>query len=85
MREEIRRHESAVAVTADANAVAVRNAHLNHLVDRSLGAGDELLDVGVIRRLAGSHDRHGRVVKDRVSLGQQKQVGYTSNLNEAIR
>ena len=38
MREQIRRHERAVAVAADADALAIANTHLDDFVDRRFGA-----------------------------------------------
>ena len=45
VRQQVRGHERAVAVAADADAIAIGDAHLDHLVDRRLRARHQLLDV----------------------------------------
>ena len=84
MREQVRGHEAAVAVPADANALPVGDTHFHSLVDGCFGAGNELLDVGVVRRFARSDDRHRRVVQHRVSGQQQKQMRIAADEREAI-
>ncbi len=73
VRQQIRRHERAVAVTADADAVAVGDAHFDGLVDRGLGCVDDLFDERVVLRFGRPNDRHRCVIKDRVSAQQQEQ------------
>src|SRR5436190_13784081 len=48
MGEQVRGHESAVAVAADAHPIAVADSHLHYLVDRRLRARYELLDVVIV-------------------------------------
>ena len=85
VRQQVRGHERAVAVAADADAIAIGDAHLDDLVDRRLRAGHELLDVRVVRRLARTDDRHRRVVEDRVAGQQQEQVRVAADDREAVR
>ena len=85
MRQQVRGHERAVAVAADADAFAVGDAQLDGLVDRGLGARHELLDVGVVRRLSRADDRHRRAVEDRVALREQQQVRRAADRGEAVR
>ena len=54
------------------------------LVDRRLRARDQLLDVGVVRRLARSDDRHRRVVDDGVALREEQQVRRAADRRVAI-
>ena len=72
-------------MAADADAIAIGDAHRHDLVDRRLRARDELLDVGVVRRLARSDDRHRRVVEDRVAREQQEHVRHAAQHRERIR
>ena len=85
MREQIRRHERAVTMTADADAIAIADAHLHHLVDRRFGAGDELLDIMIVGSLARADDRHRRIVEDRVSGQQQEHVRVAADDRELVR
>ena len=84
MRQQVGRHEPAVAVTAHDDAAGVGDAEADRAVDRGLRAGHQLLDVGVIRRLARSDDRHERVVDDRVALRQEQQVRGAADRRVAI-
>src|SRR6266508_4436971 len=75
MRQKIARHERAVRMTPDSDAVAVANSHIDDLVYRSFCVGDELLDVCVVRFFAVFADNgHGGTVEHSVTLGQQQQV-----------
>ena len=74
VREQVRGHERAVAVAADADALAVGHAQLDRLVDRRLGARHELLDVRVVGGFPGADDRHRRSVEHRVALRQEQQM-----------
>ena len=85
MREQVGGHEAAVAVAADADAIAIGDAHLDDLVDRRLRARDQLLDVRVVRRLARADDRHRRVVEDGVAGEQQEHVRRAADRGERIR
>ena len=85
MRQQVGGHEPAVAVAADADVIAIGDAHLDDLLDGGLRARDQLLDVGVVRRLAGPDDRHRRVVEDRVAREQQEHVRAAANRGELVR
>jgi hypothetical protein len=85
VREQICRHEGAVAVATDADAIFIRHAHRIRFVNGRLRAGNELLHIRVIRRLARSNDRHRRVVDDRVALGEEEQMRGPGNGRVAVR
>ncbi len=85
MRQQVRCHEAAVAVAADADAIAIGDAHLHDLVDRRLRARHELLDVRVVGRLARADDRHRRVVEDGVAGQQQEHVRAAADRGERVR
>ena len=57
---------------------------LDRAVDRGLRARHQLLDVGVVGRLARSDDRHRRVVDDRVALREEQQVRGAADRRVAI-
>ena len=57
---------------------------LDRAVDRGLGARHQLLDVGVVGRLARSDDRHRRVVDDGVALREEQQVRCAADRRVAI-
>ncbi|MND99054.1 hypothetical protein D3C80_914300 [compost metagenome] len=72
-------------MAADSDPVAVRDAQSHHGVDRRLGAGRQLLDVGVVRLgPVLADDGHGRVVQDGIALGQQEQVADAGRAHEAV-
>src|SRR5262249_16901135 len=83
--EKVGSHERAIAVAADPDAVAVSDAHFNDFVDCGFGARNYLPDISVIGGRARPHDRHGRVVEDRVALRQQEEVRGAAYPSEAIR
>ncbi len=85
VREQVRRHERAVTVAADADARAIRNAFIHRKVHGRLRAGHKLLDVGVVGRLTRADDGHRRPVKHRVTLRQQEEVGRAAHRRETIR
>ncbi len=85
MGQQIRRHESAVTVAADAHAVRVRDAHLRGLVNRRLRAHDNLLDVGIVHRLGVADDGHRRVVEHGVAREQEEEMRRASDGREALR
>ena len=74
MRDQVRRHQRAVAVAGDADAIAIDDAELDGLVDGRLRVVDELLEVRVVRLLRIADDRERRVVDDRVAREQQQPV-----------
>ena len=67
VRQQVRRHESAVAVTTDADAIAIGDAHFDGFIYRRLCAGHELIDIRVVGRLTRADDRHRRIVEHRVA------------------
>ena len=72
-------------MAADADAIAIAYAHLNDLVDRGLSAGDQLLDVMIVRGFAWSDDGHRWVIEDRVTGQQQEEVRIAADRRKAIR
>src|SRR5207249_12041597 len=51
VREEVGRHEGAVAVSGDADALGVGDAHRVEFLDRGAGGLGDLFDVRVVGRL----------------------------------
>ena len=85
MGEQVGGHEGAVGVAADGDPPPVRHAAADHLVDRRLGRGHELLHVGVVRLLRPlAHDRHARVVQHRIAAGQPDQRRARAGAREAV-
>ena len=83
--QQIGGHEGPVAVPADGDAVAVGDAHAHNRLDRRLGAGGQLLDVGVVGLgPVDADDRHRRVVQHGIALGQQEQVADAARPGEAV-
>ena len=85
VRQQVRRHERAIAVAADADAIAIADAHIDDLIDGRFGTRDQLLDVFVVGRFAGTDDRHGRVIKNGVTGQQQEQMRIAADEREPIR
>src|SRR2546425_222029 len=84
VREQIRRHERAVAMAAHADAIAIAHPHLNDFINRSFGAGDQLLDVMIVGSFARANNRHGWIIEDRVARKQQEEVRIAADNREAI-
>ena len=85
VRQQIGRHEGAIAVAADGNPVAVGDTHLDHSVDGRRRRGRQLFDIGVIGlRPVDADDRHGGVVQDGIALGEQEQVAGAARTYEAV-
>ena len=74
MREQIRGHKGAVAMTANSHAFGIGNSHFGRLLDRRLCAGNDLLDVSIVHRLRITDYRHRSVIKNGVSLRDQEQL-----------
>ena len=74
MGDQVRRHQRAVAVAGDADAIAIDDARADGLVDRRLRVVDELLEVRVVGLLRIADDRERRVVDDRVAGEKQQAV-----------
>ncbi len=73
VRQQVRRHQRAVAVAGHANALGIDHAQLHGLGNGGLGIGDELFEIGVVGVLRIAHDREGGAVDDGVA-GQQQQA-----------
>ena len=84
MRQQVRRHERAIAVATDAYAIAIADTHIDNFIDGRLRVRDELLDVSVVSSFAGADDRHRRVVENRIAGQQQEQVRITADRREPI-
>src|SRR5215469_3593659 len=84
MRQQVRGHKGTVAVSANADAIAIGNPHLDSFVDGSFRARDNLLDVGVVHRLRIADHRHGGVIENGIALCQQPQLTHAVNYGEAI-
>ena len=82
MREQVRGHQTAVAVPGDADAVAVHHAELHGLVHRGLGAGHQLLHVSVVDLVGIAHHGHERVVYDCVAVQQRKRCRSRSKVRK---
>src|SRR6185436_18429229 len=85
MRQQVRRHERAVAVPADGDAIPIGDAELDGLVDGRLRAGDELLDVLVVGRFSRPYDRHRWTIEDRVALREEQKGRVSGDAGEPIR
>ena len=48
MGQQVRRHERAITVTANADALRISDAHLRRFVDRGFRAHHDLFDVSVV-------------------------------------
>ena len=76
MREQVGRHERAVAVARDGHAMGIGDAAAHEFIDGGLGARDELLDVGVVGFfLAEADDRHRGIIEHRVAGEHEGQRG----------
>ena len=64
----------AVAVTGDTDAVRVDHTETHAFIDRGLGIGDELLEVGVVGFLGITDDRERSVVDDGVTGEREKAI-----------
>ena len=85
VREEICGHERAVAVAADSDARAIGDAAPHEFVDGSLGAGDELFNIGVVGLdLALADDGHRGIVEHGVAREQEGQWAVRTHTDEAI-
>ncbi len=85
MGQEIGGHERAVAVTADGHAVAIADAATHQFVHGGLGAGDELLDEGVVGLfVALADDGHGGIVEDGVTARQEEHGRPPADAGEAV-
>ena len=83
--QQVGGHEGPVAVPADGDPVAVGHAHFHHRIHRCLGAGGQLLDVGVVGfGPVDADDRHRRIVQHGIALGQQEEVADAARPGEAV-
>ena len=64
----------AAAVTGDTDAVRVDHTETDADIDRGLGIGDELLEVGVVGFLGITDDRERSVVDDGVTGEREKAI-----------
>ena len=71
-------------MAADADAIAIANAHVHDFVDRCLRVRNQLLDVRVVCRFTRADDRHCGIVKDRITGHKQEEMRITANGGEAI-
>src|SRR4030095_43947 len=74
MRQQVGSHESSVAVTSDSHPIAIGNSHLHCFIYRGLRACYDLLDICVVHGLRTPYHRHGRVIKNSISMEDEKQV-----------
>jgi hypothetical protein len=61
-------------VSGDSYAVRIGNAQAHRLIDRGLGIGDELFQIGVVGLLRIADDGERSVVDDRVTPEEQQSV-----------
>ena len=85
MRQQVSRHEGAIAVAADGHAIAIRHTTLDCEVDGRLRSSHDLLEEGVVHRLGITHDRHRGVVEHSPTLRQQEQVTGAAHAHETMR
>jgi hypothetical protein len=84
--EEVGGHERAVAVAADRDAFRVGDAAAGEFVDGGLGVGDELVDVGVVRRFSLlADDGHGGIVEDGVTGEEEGEGALHAEAHEFFR
>ena len=71
-------------MAADADAIAIANTHVNDLIDRRFGAGNQLLDVMIVGGFAWANNRHRWIIEDRVARKQQEKMRIAADDREAI-
>ena len=85
VREQIGRHECTVAVTSDADTIAIGDTQFDDFIHRSLRTGDELFDIRVIRFLVTFPDnRHRWSIEHAVALRQHEEMTGTRRSHEQI-
>src|SRR6266478_1569248 len=84
MSQQVRRHKSAVAVTANSYAIRIGHTHLCGFVDRGFRTHDDLFDIGIVNGLRIANDWHGDVVEHRITFEQKEEMRWAKNLSEAL-
>src|ERR1700722_2187243 len=74
MSDQIRGHQSAVAVSGDSNSVGVGNTKPYRFVDRRLSVRHQLLQIGGVGFLRVTDDRERGIVDNRIAPKKQQPV-----------
>ena len=72
MGEQVGGHKRAITVAPYSHPATVGNAHFYGFINSSFGAGDNLVNISIVHGVRVANYRHGGVIQNGVSLGEQE-------------
>ena len=85
MGQQVHRHESAVTVAADADAIRIRYSHLSRFINRRFCAHHDLFDVGVVDCLRRTDHGHRCVVEHGIAFEQEEEMRWANYRSRSLR
>src|SRR5437763_666073 len=75
MGQQVGGHKRAITVATYSHPATVGNAHFYGFINSGFSAGDNLIYISVVHGVRVANYRHGGVIQNGVSLGEQKEMG----------